>query len=465
MDRSSDTGANLTIGQLAEATGSSLDTLRTWRDLGLFSSRGAAFSPQDVERVRLLQFVQARGLGPEAVARACQTQGDLLGVFVDSFLAAGGFLPGDRLARHSLAEAAVASGLDPAVLQRLWTAAGLGDQDEAYDDDVKAFGWLRTALDAGLPEDALAQILRVFADALGRVAHAESQLFHHYVHERFRADGLAGTELLMATETVSKPLMGLIEPTVLYFHRKAFQRAQREDLLLHLTEDVTPPAEVPGEIDATILFVDLSGFTPLTEAMGDAAAARLMERFGHLVRDAARRFQGRVVKQIGDEFMLAFSDPASAVSCGLEIEAATSAEPHFPAVRMGAHSGAVLYREGDYIGATVNVAARVVAEAGRHQFVVTDAVRAAATVARGGAEVTSFGTRELKGIGGQLELFEVHRFGDRPLRTIDPVCLMELDPATAPAQLTWHATDLRFCSDDCLRLFVASPDRYGLHQP
>ena len=454
----------LTIEELARATATPVDILRAWQDLGLLSSRGEELEADDIERVRLLQFVQSRGLGPEAVARACQTQGDLLGVFIDSFLGADGFRSGDRRARHSLAEAADVTGLDPAVLQRLWTAAGLADQDEAYDDDVEALQGLRMALDAGLPEDALVQIVRVFADALGRVADAETRLFHHYVHERLRADGLAGEELMVATQAVSQPLMGLIEPTVLYFHRKAFQRAQREDLLFHLTEDVTPPTEVPGEIDVTILFVDLSGFTPLTEAMGDAAAARLMERFSDLVRDAARRCQGTVVKQIGDEFMLAFSDPGSAVHFGLQIEAETSAEPQFPAVRMGAHRGAVLYREGDYIGATVNVAARVVAEAGRHQLVVTDAVRPAAAVTPG-AEVTSLGTPELKGIGGRLELFEVRRVGHRPERSIDLVCQMELAPDAAAPRLSWHGTDLRFCSDDCLRIFVASPDKYRVPQP
>jgi DNA-binding transcriptional MerR regulator len=178
------TAGTLTIDELAQATATPVDTLRAWQDLELLPRPGEGLEPNDIERVRLLRFVQARGVAPEAVARACQTQGDLLGVFVDSFPGASGSLPGDRRVRHSPVEAAAANGLDPAVLQRLWMAAGLGDQQEAYDDDVEAFGWLRTALDTGLLEDALVQILRVFADALGRVADAETQLFHHYVHDR-----------------------------------------------------------------------------------------------------------------------------------------------------------------------------------------------------------------------------------------------------------------------------------------
>ena len=69
------------------------------------------------------------------------------------------------------------------------------------------------------------------------------------------------------------------------------------------------------------------------------------------------------------------------------------------------------------------------------------------------------GARDLKGITGRVELFGVRRLGSGPERMTDPVCLMELDPRRAAAQLTWHGTDLRFCSDDCLRIFVATPDR------
>jgi adenylate cyclase len=460
VNRSRPTGT-LTIDELAEAAATSTETVRAWRDLGLLSGPGDALTQEDVERARLLEFVQRRGIAPEAVARACDTQGDLLGQVVHSLLRPVADASNGPQNRWSLADAAVATGLDPRVFQRLWIAAGLSDQVDAYDDDVEALRWLRTALDAGLPEDALVQIVRVFADALGRVADAEARLFHYYVHERLRAEGLADRELTAATEAVSGPLQRLVEPAVLYFHRKAYHRALREDLLLHLAEDAVPPTVVPGKIETTILFVDLSGFTPLTEAMGDAAAAGLMERFSELVRNAARRSHGTVVKQIGDEFMLAFPDPSLAVSCGLEIETTTSAEPQFPAVRIGAHTGAALYREGDYVGATVNVAARVAAEAERHQFLVTATVRPAAEGTRG-IDVLSVGARELKGLAGRLELFEVSRRVARAERTIDPVCLMELDPSAAAARLAWQGSDLRFCSDDCLRLFVATPDRYRL---
>jgi adenylate cyclase len=454
MDDPDTTEARLSIEEFARTAGTSVHAVRVWQELGLVSSSGDTLAWDDIERVRVLQFVQERGIAPETVARMAETQGDLLGDFLET-----SFEPARPGPLVGLADAADATGLDPTMVRRIWVAAGFGDQHRADQKDLDALRGLRMALDAGLPEAALVQLVRVFADALGRVADAEARLFHHYVHERFRAQGLAGPALVSATRAVSLPLMELIEPTVLYFHSKAFERARREDLLLHLAEDTAPPAEIPGEIDATILFVDLSAFTVLTEAMGDDAAAQLMERFSDLVRQAARDNNGHLVKQIGDEFMLAFTEAGAAVRCGLQIDEAASTQPQFPAVRMGAHSGRVLYREGDYVGATVNVAARVVAVAGRHQLVVTDTVRPAATAVRG-AEVRALGTHEVKGIAGRLELFEVRGAGDRRRRDTDPVCLMELHRDATAARLTWRGTDLGFCSDDCLRLFVADPQRY-----
>src|SRR5205823_3528923 len=137
---------------------------------------------------------------------------------------------------HTVEEVAEQTGLEPNAMRRLWVASGLGDQEEAFDEDLQAQQWLAMALAAGIPEDALLQLIRVYADAIGRVAEAENRLFHYYVHERLRGEGLQGEELSAAVEGVSDAVQDLIEPALLYFHRKAFQRSLREDFILHLTE-------------------------------------------------------------------------------------------------------------------------------------------------------------------------------------------------------------------------------------
>ncbi len=170
---------------------------------------------------------------------------------------------------------------------------------------------------------------------------------------------------------------------------------------------------------------------------------------------------GRVVKQIGDAFMLVFPEPRSAVACALEIEARSVDEPQFPAVRAGIHWGQVLYREGDYVGSNVNIASRLASEAGRHQILVTGEVRKAAA-GLPGVEFVRLGKRRLKGLAESLVVFEV-RPGEAapPEKTIDPVCGMELSAAEVAARLSLEGQERSFCSDDCLRKFVVSPEKYA----
>jgi len=103
---------------------------------------------------------------------------------------------------------------------------------------------------------------------------------------------------------------------LLYFHRRAWERVNGEDLLRHLLEQTAPPAATPGESPATVLFIDLAGFTPLTVAMGDTAAAEVLRRFAAMVRTSAARTGGRIVKQIGDAFMLTFVQPGARSGSG-----------------------------------------------------------------------------------------------------------------------------------------------------
>jgi class 3 adenylate cyclase len=386
------------------------------------------------------------------MARYCEEHGDWLEVFVRWGIRSGQDVAYDR------AEMARRTEIDAEVLDRIQAAAGLRDRRYGYEDDLESVRLVATALKFGFPLEALLQILRVASDSMGRVSEAMTRLFHVHVHERFRAAGLSGPELMAATQNLADPMSELVEPTVLYFHRKAWERANREDMILHLLEEAAPPSAVPGEIVRTILFVDLSSFTPLTEAMGDAAAASIVERFSDMVRDKAADCDGQVLKQIGDEFMLVFPDPQRAVSFGIGMQQVAAAEPRFPALRIGAQSGSILYREGDYVGANVNLAARVTSAAQRHQFLVTDAVRQAVDLE--GVEFDLVGSRSLKGVSEPVDLFEVRTGEERAIRTPDPVCGMELDEDSAEARLAWQGRHLLFCSEGCLRRFLQDPDRY-----
>src|SRR4030065_138195 len=92
---------------------------------------------------------------------------------------------------------------------------------------------------------------------------------------QFQEQGLKGEDLLQAVEAINVQIIPLIEPAILFFHRKSRGRAARDDATVVMAEAAGLLQEKgpPGQMPAAIVFVDLSSFTPLTEAMGDEKAA------------------------------------------------------------------------------------------------------------------------------------------------------------------------------------------------
>jgi adenylate cyclase len=235
-----------------------------------------------------------------------------------------------------------------------------------------------------------------------------------------------------------------------------------EDRALHLAEDagLLSPGDPTGQLPVAVAFVDLARFTAMTEAMGDLAAADVLDRFSELTRRSVTRAGGRVVKQIGDEFMLVFPDIPTAVAAGLELQDAAAREPSFLATRIGLHHGSVVCREGDYVGTTVNLAARLTGEAAAHQLLVSDAIVAGAQ-SLADVEFGLVGTRRLKGIEGPFSVYEVRRRATTDVAAVvDPVCGMSVDPSAMPPSTIHLGRKILFCSATCRDKFVADPDRY-----
>jgi len=450
----------LTIDELASRTGEPVAQLRDWLLLGLLETDAAErFEPTDVDRVRVIQFFRDHAVDLDSVAEAVKS--GRLDISFGSYL--GPHLGWPEGPRCSLARAAEVVGLPTELVVRLCHVMGVEEEGESVSAaDLDMLKVSKEALDEGVPEEAVVQLGRVWADALGRVAEAEVRLFHFYVQERLRAAGISGPTLFQRTNASAERLIALVGPAMVYYHRKGMARAVLDDLQLHLAPEASHAKkdEPPGQLPAAVMFVDLSSFTPLAEAMGDVKAAQVLERFGSLVREAAALWKGRVVKQIGDAFMLVFFDAPSAVQCALEIEGRTSREPSFPAARSGVHWGPVLYREGDYVGTNVNIAARLAEAAGRHHILVTTALRSEA----GGlpeVEFVPLGKRLLKGLVEEIEVFEARpRRAEAGKKAVDPVCGMELAPNEVAARLSLGGAERLFCSEACLRQFMAAPQRY-----
>lgn len=128
----------------------------------------------------------------------------------------------------------------------------------------------------------------------------------------------------------------------------------------------------------TFLFSDLVGYTSLADAEGDDRAAEVALLLHRRVRALLSEFGAEEVKPLGDGIMLRCSDPGASVRLALRIVEELEAEPGFPALRVGVHTGSAVTRDGDWYGRGVNVAARLCAVAPGGEVLVSESTRRAA---------------------------------------------------------------------------------------
>jgi len=205
---------------------------------------------------------------------------------------------------------------------------------------------------------------------------------------------------------------------------------------------------------ATVAFVDLAGFSAITDVYGDAYAIAVLGRFEALVSQALGGL-GPPIKWIGDEAMFGFPDPATALQVLGRLIPACRNEPRIPLTRTGLNHGPVLRRSSDLFGSTVNIAARIAAFASPGQLLATRAV--ANIAAESGIVVRDMGKAALRSIADQVSLYSIEFAPAFDAAWIDPVCKM-LAPYAAYRRTT--PTEPWFCSERCADAYRRSPEIY-----
>jgi class 3 adenylate cyclase len=128
----------------------------------------------------------------------------------------------------------------------------------------------------------------------------------------------------------------------------------------------------------TFLFADLVGYTALTEAAGDGAAADLAREFRRTMCALSRDHGARQVKSMGDGVMVWIGDAGDAVSLAAATLERVGTRSDLLPVRIGVHTGPAVRRGGDWYGSAVNVAARLADQAKPNEALVSEATWAMA---------------------------------------------------------------------------------------
>jgi pimeloyl-ACP methyl ester carboxylesterase len=159
----------------------------------------------------------------------------------------------------------------------------------------------------------------------------------------------------------------------------------------------------PDRALVTVLFTDMVSSTETAAALGDSRWRDLVREHHRIIRGELARFRGREVDTAGDGFLAAFDGPARGIRCALAVVDAV--RPLGVEVRAGLHTGECELVDGKPAGLAVHIGARVAAQAGPAEVVVSQTVRD--LVAGSGIEFLERPPAPLKGVPGEWRLHTV----------------------------------------------------------
>jgi adenylate cyclase len=398
----------LTAADLAELAGVTEAEIGRLVDLGVLDARdGAApFLAIDLGKVRLAVACERAGLPMDGIAAAIRA-GRLSFAFLEDAPYRRWALPTASTYRQVSEEAGIPLDRLRATLESMgfaWTSP----DEPIRGDELEVIPLVRLAYSSGIFDQAwIARVGRAYAEGLRLAATVENESYRARFEGPVLASGLGQRRAMELASELAGQFLPLVDRALMGIYRRQQELVWTEHQVLNIEAALEEAGAIarPERVPA-MCFVDLVGYTRLTEEQGDQAAAELAATLAVLVERLARAHRGTPAKWLGDGVMLHFRDPAGAVAASLVMVAQVPAAG-LPPAHVGVAAGPVVVQGGDYFGRTVNLAARVAAHARASQVLVTEPVAAAA--GGDGVAFTDLGDLRLRGFSAPVRVLEARR--------------------------------------------------------
>ncbi|HEU4571775.1 MAG TPA: adenylate/guanylate cyclase domain-containing protein [Candidatus Limnocylindrales bacterium] len=361
----------------------------------------------DARRISILAALVESGLPLEGVAEAIRR-----GLVSLRFVDQAGYERFGSFGNETFRQVSERTGVPVELL--MVTREAMGGREPAPDDrmrdyELEVVPLLAFQIANGSRPAATERTLRGFGDSLRRLTEVEAEWWRSEIQGPHLAAGRDPGAMGDLTADLASRLDPLSDQTVLALYHgqqaNGWMRNIREgvETVMRGAGLLTGPDRSPA-----ICFLDLTGYTRLTDERGDAAAAELAGRLARLVERTSGRHGGRPVKWLGDGVMFVFREPGAAVIAALEmVEGAPAAD--LPPAHVGVDTGPVLFQEGDYFGRTVNVASRIADYARPGEVLVSQDVVEASD--GGAVSFDRIGPVDLKGLSEAVTLHVARRSG------------------------------------------------------
>ena len=259
------------------------------------------------------------GLSAEHIASAIAA-GHLSLSFVDAQ-----FTFASSTSKETFAQAYARSGVPEDVASRGFQAAGLPAPDPtalATEDDLAIVDGLAMAMRLGVDIAGVQAVTCVYGESMRRIAETNAGLYHTYVEMPLLASGMAEAQMRELAVEASAELLPVADRMLMAVYRRHDDRSIMQHIVEHIEAELQEAGLIePRTTPPAMCFLDLTGFTRLTEELGDRAAADLAGGLARMAQAVSARHGGLPVKWLGDGVMLYFEDPRGAVGGALEMVA------------------------------------------------------------------------------------------------------------------------------------------------
>jgi adenylate cyclase len=393
----------LTLEHASERAGVEPAYLLRLRELGIIPGTGDTFFEGDVRRALTARSLEGAGIPLDVLGDAIRR-----GALNLNFLDSEAYERFAGLCDETFQQVSDRTGVPVELLMVIRESIGMAQpspDDRMREDELEVVPFLELQMASGFRTPAIERLLRVTGDATRRISEQEAAWWRSEVIEPAMAAGKGADEI--ADPEFSDKISPLAEHALLSVYRAQQAREWTANIIGGF-EQLMAKAGIHSTLERppAICFLDITGYTRLTQEMGDEAAAELAATVARLVQRNSVQHGGKPIKWLGDGVMFYFDHPGPGVRAALQMADAIPAAG-LPPVHVGMSCGPVLFQEGDYFGQTVNLSARIADYARPGEVLVTRSVVEA-------SEEPDIGFREigpvdLKGVAGSTELLLAHQ--------------------------------------------------------
>lgn len=372
-------------------------------DLGILDrGEGDRYTPGDVRRLMMVKSLEESGIALDGIAAAVER-----GALSFDFLATETYERLAALVPETFRDVSVRTGISIELVMLIRESIGMAQpsaDERMREDELAIVPFLQLQVDQGFRPTSTERLLRVHGESTRRMAEQEGAWWYSEVIAPAIAAGKSADEF--SNPDFAARVVAAEEQAVLAMYHAQQARVWTATLIDGF-EATLEEAGLHSRLERppAICFLDISGYTRLTQERGDDAAADLAGTLARLVERSSVRHGGKPIKWLGDGVMFYFRDPGPGVRAALEMVDALAAAG-LPPAHVGLHAGPVLFQAGDYFGQTVNLSARIADYARPGEVLVSQAVADASREI--GISFADIGPVELKGVSGTVHLLRPH---------------------------------------------------------